>query len=331
MPEYIKKNWFITLLFLSPLLAWPWPELGSYKGPLRANLINKIAVTLIFFMNGITLNKNLIFSAASKTKALIAIQSLCFLAAPIFAYAFTKTYFKLYTFPQGFITGTYILACLPTTIASCAILTEMTGGNKAISLFNALLSNTLGVIIAPLLLKTLISQNDSLLNFNIKPMVTELIVLIVIPMCLGFVTHIKFPLSQKYQKYFTPISKTLLLFIVYSAFCNTIVEAKAIPSPWDEILLLFLGMGILHIWYLFLAWATGKYFFDNKGETLAILFTAPQKTVAVGIPMCIALLSETGSMQTLGFTTLPLLLYNNVQWIAAGILSHYLSNRKRPT
>jgi len=276
-------------------------------------------------MNGITLNKKIVASSAKKTKLIATIQSFCFIATPIIALVFIKIYFTLYQFSEEFITGTYILACLPTTIASCAIFTEIAGGDKASSLFNAVLSNFLGVLFAPIILKTLVTQNDTSLDFNAIPIIIELTILIVIPITLGYLAHSKFSIKTEYQFFFTPVSKFLLLFIVYSAFCNTFMEANSISSPWDEILLLLLGMALLHAIYLSLSWGTGKYFFKNKKEAIAILFTAPQKTVAVGIPMCIALLSGTDATDGLGFTTLPLLLYNSVQWISAGILSAIIS------
>jgi solute carrier family 10 (sodium/bile acid cotransporter), member 7 len=329
MPPWIKRNWFVLVLFILPLLAWPWPELGAYDGILHANIINKIAVMIIFLMNGITLNSEVMFRALKKFKVMAVIQGFCFLIAPLVAFIYIQTIFTPFHFPKEFITGIYILACLPTTIASCAIFTHMAGGDRSASLFNAALSNFIGVIFAPFVLKKLLGFSGTTLEYSPLPIIIELLYLIAIPLFVGQFIGNRYHhvLRDKWKviPYFSSISKVLLLFIVYSAFCNSVLEAKSAESPWDEILLLIFAMAILHGTYLILSYLIGWITFPHDPtERIAILFTAPQKTIAVGIPLSIALITAAGTTGIgLGFTMLPLLMYNNIQWLAAGTLQSF--------
>lgn len=281
---------------------------------------------VIFLMNGITLNSEVMFRALKKFKVMAVIQGFCFLIAPLVAFIYIQTLFSSFHLPKEFITGTYILACLPTTIASCAIFTHMAGGDRSASLFNAALSNFIGVIFGPYILKELLGFSGASLNFSPLPIIIELLYLIAIPLFVGqFISnryHHVLRDRWKVIPYFSTISKVLLLFIVYSAFCNSVKEVQNAESPWDEILLLIVGMGILHATYLMLSYLIGRITFPHDHtERIAILFTAPQKTIAVGIPLSIALITASGTTGLgLGFTMLPLLMYNNIQWLAAGAL-----------
>lgn len=327
MVVWMKRNWFVVILFILPVFAWPWPKLGAYNGILHAEVINKVAVMVIFFMNGITLNSEVMFRAFKKFKVMAVIQCFCFIAAPVVAFIYIQTLFTPLHFPKEFITGIYILACLPTTIASCAIFTQLAGGDRSASLFNAVLSNFIGVVFGPYVLKELLGYSGASLNFSPLPIIFELFYLIALPLFVGqFIGnryHHVLRDEWKVIPYFSTISKILLLFIVYSAFCNSALEAKNAESPWDEILLLIIAMAVLHITYLGLSYLTGWITFPHDPkERIAILFTAPQKTIAVGIPLSVALITAAGTTgQGLGFTMLPLLMYNNIQWLAAGLLT----------
>ncbi|MEM1283638.1 MAG: bile acid:sodium symporter [Chlamydiota bacterium] len=332
MSFWFKRNWFVVALFILPLLAWPRPDIGAYNGILHAEIINKFAVFVIFFMNGITLNNEVLFKAMRKFKVMAVIQCFCFLAAPLIAFLCIQTIFSPLKFPKEFITGIYILACLPTTIASCAIFTQLAGGDRSASLFNAVLSNFIGVLFGPYVLKQLLGISGSSLDFSPLPIITELLYIIAIPLFVGQFIGNRFHhvLRDRWKiiPYFSTISKVLLLFIVYSAFCNSVIETKMAKSPWDEILFLTLAMMILHSIYLILSYLIGWFTFpENHKERIAILFTAPQKTIAVGIPLSIALITSAGTTGAgLGFTMLPLLLYNNIQWLAAGVLQSLFSH-----
>lgn len=323
----IKNNWFVVVLFILPLFAWPFPELGAADGYLQAQILSKIAVMLIFLMNGITLNSEAMISAVKKVRVLLAIQGFCFIAAPLIAYLLIKTVFQSLEYREEFITGIYILSCLPTTIASCAVFTKMAGGDAIVSLFNAVLSNCMGVFLAPYLLDLLLGANGLKLDFSPTLVIYELLYLIVIPLILGQVIHARWGglLKEKWQinPHFSFIGQCLLLFIVYSAFCNTFMEARSELLTLNQVLLLLVGMALLQFIYMAGSYLLGWVFYPReKVEQIAIFFTASQKTIAVGIPLSMAFIEATGITGLgVGFTLLPLLLFNNVQWLVSGTLA----------
>ena len=54
--------------------------------------------------------------------------------------------------PPALCDGLTVLACLPTTVNMCVVLTASAGGNVAAALFNAVVGNALGVVATPALL-----------------------------------------------------------------------------------------------------------------------------------------------------------------------------------
>lgn len=144
----MQSNWLILGEILVIALAKANPALGATGGPLRPEIfISKLAVALIFFINGLSLS---ITGNPSELRDSFKTN----LLIQAFSFAFLPTMARLlapfYPF-QEFRDGLMILSVLPCTINICVAQTLSAGGNMGTAIFNAIFGNVLGVFLCPLL------------------------------------------------------------------------------------------------------------------------------------------------------------------------------------
>ena len=59
----LKFDWFLAGMAVAVGLAWIFPEAGAQGGWLQPQLLNKLGVALIFFLNGMALSEKLLSSS----------------------------------------------------------------------------------------------------------------------------------------------------------------------------------------------------------------------------------------------------------------------------
>ncbi len=312
---------FLILLLLMPFLAWLKPEWGAH-----ADILNQLCVAAIFFISGVCFKPEVILRAAQNFKLNVAIQFFCFALIPYVIFLASHLLFPFAGLYPPFITGSLIMSCLPITISSCVLFTSLVNGDEKAALFNAILSNFVGVFTAPIALSYLMGFSGATLDIHPLSLIFNLSLIVLLPLILG---HIAAPfcvhwLNNKERTAYQMISELFLLFIIYSAFCNSILDLYELQFPWEQIVHLAFWMLLFHLSFLFLAYLMGYLFKFPEDQRKTILFTAPQKTVAIGIPLNLAIVS---SASQAGLYMLPLLIYNNIQWLMAGLLVYLLRKK----
>ena len=78
----------------------------------------------------------------------------------------------------------------------------------------------------------------------------------------------------------------------------------------------FLFLAVFHLYLLAAAYFGGRIIRLGRDSLKSILFTAPQKTVALGVPLISAYFAD--SPEILGVALLPVVFYHSFQLIVAG-------------
>lgn len=331
MLTLVRKQWFLFTLLLIPLLAYWNPSIGASGGILYADVITKMCMALIFYFSGLSFSKMEFFNALTHYRLAIVIQVLCFVIVPLIMFTLSLTVFPWTGMNPSFILGTLILASVPMTTTSCVIFTAMARGDTVASLFNATLSNFIGVFSAPITIGLFLGMNANTAAFNPLPIIQQLFYLIILPIILGQLTHLIlsrwFPVNT--EVLFANLGKGLLLFMIYAASCDIFIAMGKHLTDGTQLVTLMGWMVIVYGLIVALAYLSGKGFGFGEAQRRSLLFTAPQKTIVVGLPLNLALISHaqfTGDIQT-GFLLLPLLIYNYVQWIGSALLVRWLNGK----
>ena len=317
----INGAYFFVLLLAAVVgLAWIFPDPGAKGGILHTGITTRVAVFLIFVMQGLSLPTREVLKGLVRYRLHLAIQIFIFGVIPTLVYAALLLLGRL--FPYDLYMGFLFLAAVPTTISTSIVFTTQAGGASTIALFNASLANILGVFLVPLWVSLHVSQKIPIPP--VDTLILKIMFIILLPFILGQVVRRWVrswaDVNKKRMSY---ASMGLILFIVYAAFCNSVRSNTWQSLGADKILLALVAT----LFLLLLVMLAGRIWWKVAGyerpEGIAFFFSATQKALSTGVPMAYTIFASTGL--ELALVIVPLLFYHPLQLLLGSIIVGRLS------
>jgi len=314
---------FVFLLAAAVGLAWIFPDPGAKGGWLHTGVSTRVAVFLIFVMQGLSLATHEVRKGVVQYRLHTAIQVFIFVFIP--ALVFVGLFLSRRLFPYDLYMGFLFLAAVPTTISTSIVFTTEAGGASAVALFNASLSNILGVFIVPLWISLQVSQKTPIPPLD--TLILKIMFIILLPFALGQVARIWVkPWAKTHKREMSKASMGLILFIVYAAFCNSVKSDVWQSLKSHEIALALVSTLILLILVMLtgrLWWITAGY---ERANGIAFFFSATQKAISTGVPMAYAIFAS--SKISVALVILPLLFYHPLQLLLGSFIVGRLSRTR---
>jgi solute carrier family 10 (sodium/bile acid cotransporter), member 7 len=318
---WIKANGFILGLFAVVLLAFIFPDPGARNGWLHPDLVQNVGIALILFLQGISMPLEKVKKGAGNWKLHVIIQSFTFMIFPLVGLGFGFVLQTLWpTEPPAVREGFLYLCVLPSTVSTSVVLTSVAGGNTAAAILSAAFSNIAGVLLTPLLVSLLMHATGKTGAGSLGHLLLAITLLTLLPFAAGvglrsFVRH----WVDARKKWVNRISNTVILFFVYSAFCDSVKE-----KIWNEYGLLLTAQILLCVVVLFgtvslLIYLATHLARLNREDAIACYFCSVKKTLAMGIPLAILIF---GSRPDLSLILLPIMFYHPFQLFTNGILAN---------
>ena len=140
---FLKKNWFLIGLLLVILIGLKSPGIAHVVD--RKGIASYSITVLLFLITGITLPTETIRHGMANIRLHLYIQSFIFIVMPLYFF-FTS---RLFSGISGgaLIYGMLALAVLPTTIFTCVVFTQSSGGDTVAALFNSAFANMVGIFL----------------------------------------------------------------------------------------------------------------------------------------------------------------------------------------
>lgn len=311
------------------ILAWLEPEAGAQGGVFRSEFTRQAAVCLIFFVQGLALPTEDFRRGLRQMKLHGFVQGWNYVGFPLLALGLLALFGEALRPEIRF--GFLYLALLPTTISSSVFFTAAAKGNVAGSVFNASISNLLGVLLTPVGAAILLFSKVEEGTAALVPMFWKLCRLIVLPTVVGQMLRpfLKASLSN-IRPWFPKITTASIFFIMYCTFCDGVKSAAWARLGWGAVgealalaaAMLMLGAGL--VW-----WSSGWLQFDRPNRMTAF-FCASQKSLATGVPMAHSIFpaESIGGLPDLGVIVLPLLCYHPLQLAMASHLADRFRRRQ---
>jgi len=287
--RYADKNYFLMGMLIAVTMAKAFPALGMNGGILRPEVfIGNYGVSIIFLLSGFSLQTSDLAKAISNVKLNGLVNLILFGVWPYciglpLRYVFTTVLPNL--IPSGLADGLLVMTTLPTTVNMCIMLTSASGGNAASAICNAVISNLAGILLTPLLLLKFFGAS---IQLPFGKMVLKLCQKVLLPVTIGQLLRTSGRARSFYKnhsKTFKRLQETVLLGIVWNAFCNAFSDGLGIQMKHTLVLLALLPT--LHFFALAASFKffSLKWFGFTKGETIAAMFCSSQKTLAFGLPL----------------------------------------------
>jgi sodium/bile acid cotransporter 7 len=320
MIAFLKRNWFLLGIAAVVALALLAPRLGVMLNP--AKVLSTAAVVAIFVLSGLSLPSEEMRAGLRKLRVHAFLQLFIFVAVPVY---FVATSGWLREAMGGrLIVGVYALAVFPTTISSCIVLTQMAGGSVATTIFNAVLANMLGVFVSPLLLTLLLSRTgQGLPAGEIAWIFLRLALKVLLPFAAGQLLRLRLhAFAGRHRKRFSTISGCLVLLVIFLAFCRAAGSgvlrghAAGLAGPFAYLA----GSNVL---LMLAAFGAARLLHFDRGDVTSVVFTAPQKTLAMGVPLLTTYFAS--QPELLGIAMIPSLFYHPWQLLTAGVAKGLLA------
>jgi len=315
----LRSNGFLISLLVVVVLAFFFPEPGSHGGILHAGALNNFGIALILFLQGVSLAFEKIRRGAGNWRLHVIIQSFTFLVFPLAGLLMDAVVPRIWPAePAAIRQGVLYLCVLPSTVSTSVVFTAVAGGNTAGALFNAALSNIAGVMLTPVLVHLLMEKTGAAGSFG--PLLAKILLLTLVPFAIGMGLR---PLVRQWVDAHKPwvnrISNAVILFIVYSAFCDSVEE-----RIWQKhglllavqvlglMIVLFTGMSLLIL-------ATNRLLGLNRADAIAAYFCSVKKTLAMGVPLAILIFGDDANLPLI---LLPTMFYHPLQLFINGVLAN---------
>lgn len=327
MRNRLKSQGFTLGLILMVILSAYFPSYGATGGVLKAEVTTKVAIALIFLLQGLTLNSKKLLSSVINIRLHIFCQSWIFLFSPLLMIAIV---FALDPWiPSNIQSGLLFLSVLPTTILSSTVFTANSNGDPGAALFSATLSNLIGVLATPLWCLALFSSANSAFP-PVGSLIAKIALYILLPISIGQILR-QFEWLQPLtaSRLIKRVNNGLILFIIYAAFCDSFLNNIWSGFGLTSILTASLAATLFLILLSTLVWATSPLSSTKYDQRIAAFFCGSQKTLAAGVPMASVIFAgQVGDLQE-SLIILPLMIYHALQLFLAGILSGNFASKER--
>ncbi|HTI70425.1 MAG TPA: bile acid:sodium symporter family protein [Candidatus Limnocylindria bacterium] len=321
MRTFYLKNWFVLSLPLVVALAWLVPELGASGGWLQSQVTTKVGVAIIFFFQGLTIPTSALHHGLKNWRLHLIVQLFIFGLFPLLGMVFDHLAGDY--MPRDLRLGFLFLSVLPSTISTSPVLTSMAGGNTVGAIFNAVLSNLLGIVLTPLWASWLMKTSGH--KRPLGPVIAEVVLYLFVPLLIGQVARLRLhALADARRKILGNMNSGLVLFIVFAAFCNSVKTHVWRMHGWGVTLGAMAGVlvlfGVATALAELLAWA----FRLNRGDQIVAVFAGPHKTLASGVPMAKVIFEQHPG---LGLILLPIMFYHPLQLFVCGMMAHRMARK----
>lgn len=316
-----KFDWFLKGMLLAVLLAFVWPSPGAKGGFLHPELLNKIGIALVFFLNGLGLSLASLKDGALRWKVHLLIQCCTFLLFPVLGWVLLKA-------SGGWMSadlqiGFFYLCALPSTVSSSVALTVAARGNVPVAVFNATLSSLLGVVLTPFWMAWILGSAGS--GFEVWPVIVDLLIWLVLPLVLGqFSRPLLGAWASRNKARIQIVDRLTILTLVYTSFADTVKEG--IWSNYGPLVLFetVAGCVLLFALVLFLTRAASRLLGLPLEDRIASVFCGSKKTLASGVPMAHLIF---GANPALGLILMPIMIYHPLQLAIGGVLAQHWAAR----
>jgi sodium/bile acid cotransporter 7 len=203
-------------------------------------------------------------------------------------------------------------------------LTTVARGNTAGAIFNAALSNILGVLLTPLLVRLLMQAGGQTASF--APLLLKITLLTLVPFLIGMSARpfVRYWVDAN-RRWINIASNGVILFIVYTAFCDSVKNKLWQQYGIGLTLNVLVAIVVLFFSVSFLVWITSKVARLGREDFIAALFCSVKKTLAMGVPLAHLIF---GANANLGLILLPIMFYHPFQLFVCGLLASHFSHQK---
>lgn len=326
MMNYLKRfgiDGFLIAIIVVIILAYFFPGPGIVEEPISLEEIAGYGLSVVFFFYGLKLNLKKLRSQLSNWRMHIIVHLSTFVLFPLLALAIKPAFSQDDTMLW---LGIFYLCALPSTVSSSVVMVSIAGGNIPAAIFNASLSTLAGIFITPLWMLPLL-ENQPGGELDSSAIVLKLSLQVLAPVILGiFLNKYGSAFVEKYKTQLRVFDQTVIITIIYAAFCHAFYSNAFAGFSWMLLFLLAAGMSALFFLVYFLIGIVCKRLGFNQPDRISVLFCGSKKSLVHGTVMSKVLFPASMPVSVL---LLPLMLYHALQIIFVSIIAQKIAHSSK--
>ena len=316
-PVWVPDN-YILMLVGTVVLATLLPASGDLAVVLRH--VTTVAIGLLFFLHGAKLSREAIVAGLMHWRLYLAVFACTFVLFPILGLVLRPVLEPLVN-PELYL-GILFLCFLPSTVQSAIALTSMARGNIPAAICCASGSTLLGVFVTPFFVGLWVSPQAA--EMSAWSSIARIFMQLMLPFLVG---HLMRPWLMKWMmrsgKLLTVVDRGSILLVVYTAFSAAVLQGLWSIVPVSALV----GLVVICIVFLIIslgaAYWLGRAMGLDRGDQIAMMLAASQKSLASGVPMAQVLFASS----VVGLMVLPLMLYHQIQLMVTAVLAQRWGER----
>lgn len=308
---------FVILLLLSILVAWIAPNLGMPNQWFSPSEVAAWGVSIIFFFYGLKLSPDKLKVGLSNLKLHLLVQLSTFVLFPILILA------AMCCVPEWrdnyyIWLGVYFVATLPSTVSSSVVMVSIASGNVPAAIFNASLSSLIGVLLTPLLMSLFISTGEG--ANSLQDIIVKLIFQVIVPVGAGMVLNRWWGgYAEKHKRMLRLFDQTVILAIVYTAFCEGFAGGVFESVSVTELVVLTVAMTALFFAVYYIIYLLCRAMKFNRPDRITALYCGSKKSLVHGTVMSRVIVADASLV---GIIILPIMIYHALQLLIVSVMAN---------
>lgn len=289
MKNFLQSRWFLIALALVLISGtWAgerWRELAERRG------LQDAVVAFSLFLMALPLEPRVIWRTTRRPLAPLLGVVVNSGLLPLVGWVTAKL-----TLSGDLHTGLLIASTTPCTVASAAVWTRKAGGNDAVATLVTLITNGFCFVVTPAWLSVFLGEQVQSAEFNFLASVWQLGKLVVLPMVGAQLLRLARPVAEfavRRKQQLGVCTQCGILFMVLMGAIRTGMQLSSEGSGWSlawhQLLLMVGAVVALHLSTLWLGWWLAGRFGVERGDQIAVAFAGSQKTLMIGLKVCLEL------------------------------------------
>ncbi|KAJ4374388.1 hypothetical protein N0V83_003129 [Neocucurbitaria cava] len=293
---FIQDQWFLVAMAAIILIS-SQVQVPASQQHIKRTVITYLSVSVIFFINGCTLETNVLLQNYMRWKLHAFVQLQCYLVCSAATFAIVSLCATNPSFMDPWLLiGFLFVGSAPTTMSSNVVMTRQAHGNAALTVVQSVIGQFLCPFLTPIILQMYLGAGAWYSKVLVhgdgygeiyRRVFMQLGLSLFIPMLAGQIVQKLFPKQTKkvfFDWKLMRLSSISLLTLVWQTFDQAFQSGafKQVKSS-NLIFIVFISIALYFIW-LAICFAASTFWLPKK-DVIACCYCCPAKALAMVVPL----------------------------------------------
>lgn len=293
---FIQDQWFILAMGFVVLIS-SQVQVPASQQQMKRTVITYLSVSVIFFINGCTLETRILLQNYMRWKLHFFVQLQCYLVCSAATFAIVSICATDPDFMDPWLLiGFLFVGSAPTTMASNVVMTRQAHGNAALTVVQSVIGQFLCPFLTPIIIQMYLSAGAWYSKVLVagggygeiyRRVFMQLGLSLFLPMAVGQVVQYMFPKQVKkvfFDWKMLKLSSIALLTLVWQTFDQAFQSGAFNAVKHSNIIfIVFITIALYFVW-LAICFTTSIFWLPKK-DVIACCYCCPAKALAMVVPL----------------------------------------------